>query len=137
MTIDRMRILVAKHSELETKLDLEGVLATLIDHPIYEFFPDRLRLEGKDNIRQFYRDHFATFFPIIKSHTLINECWDTQSACLEYDLYLKGPCNPEQAYRIMVSLTATDSLLIGERFYVDSELARLIAGPSYSKFKKF
>jgi hypothetical protein len=137
MIADEMRKLVKKHADLETKLDLEGVLATLVDNPIYEFHPDRLRLEGKENIRQFYRDHFDTFFPLIKSHVLINECWDNHSACLEYDLYLKAPHNPDRAYRIMVTLTKENSLLIGERFYVENELARLMAGPSFSKFVKF
>jgi hypothetical protein len=35
MTIDDMRNLVQKHADLETKLDLEGVLATLVENPIY------------------------------------------------------------------------------------------------------
>jgi hypothetical protein len=116
MTAEKTRTLVQKHADLETKLDLEGVLATLIDNPIYEFHPARLRLEGKENIRQFYQDHFALFFPLIKSHVLINECWDAHSACLEYDLYLKEPYDSNRAYRIMVTLTEEDSLLIGERF---------------------
>jgi hypothetical protein len=137
MTVDNMRKLVQKHADLETKLDLEGVLSTLVDNPVYEFYPDRLRLEGKENIRQFYQDHFDSFFPLIKSHILINECWDAHSACLEYDLYLKEPHNPNRAYRIMVVLTEKNSLLIGERFYVESELARLMAGPSFCKFVKF
>ncbi|CAN5243104.1 hypothetical protein BH10PSE19_BH10PSE19_18590 [soil metagenome] len=137
MTVDEMRKLVQIHADLETKLDLDGVLATLVENPIYEFHPDRLRLEGKENIRQFYRDHFDTFFPLIKSHKRVNECWDANSACLEYDLYLKPPYDPERAYRIMVVLTEENSHLIGERFYVENELARLMAGPSFSKFVKF
>lgn len=137
MALYEMRTLVQKHADLETKLDIDGVLATLIENPIYEFYPDRLRLEGKENIRQFYRDHFDSFFPLIKSSVLINECWDANTACLEYDLYLQPPYNPERAYRIMTVLTKENSLLIGERFYVENELARLMAGPSFSKFVKF
>jgi len=137
MTIEAMRKLVQKHSDLENKLDLDGVLATLVENPVYEFHPDRLRLEGKENIRQFYREHFDAFFPLIKSHVLINECWDAHSACVEYDVYLKEPYNPDRAYRIMVVLTEENSRLIGERFYVDNKLARLMAGESFSKFVKF
>lgn len=133
MTVDEMRKLVQKHAGLETQLDLNGVMETLVDSPIYEFHPDRLRLEGKENIRQFYRDHFDTFFPLIKSYVPINECWDVHSAYLEYDLYLKEPYNSERAYRIIVVLTEENSRLIGERFYVENGLARLMAGPSYSK----
>lgn len=137
MTVDEMRKLVQKHADLESQLDLEGVLSTLVDNPIYEFLPDRLRLEGKDNIREFYQNHFDYFFPLIKSHTLINECWDDHSACLEYDLYLKEPYDSNRAYRMHVILTADNSHLIGERFYVENELAQLMAGPSFNKFVKF
>lgn len=137
MTVDEMRKLVQKHSDLETNLDLEGVLETLVENPVYEFHPARLRLEGKENIRQFYRDHFDSFFPLIKSHVMINECWDNHSACMEYDLYLKEPHDPSKAYRIMVVLSEENSLLIGERFYVENELAQLMAGSSFNKFIKF
>lgn len=137
MTVDDMRKLVQKHSDLETNLDLEGVLKTLVENPIYEFHPARLRLEGKENIRQFYRDHFDSFFPLIKSHVMINECWDTHSACMEYDLYLKEPHDPGRAYRIMVVLSEENSLLKGERFYVENELAQLMAGSSFNKFINF
>ena len=137
MTVDDMRQLVQKHADLETQLDVEGVLDTLIDHPIYEFYPDRLRLEGKENIRQFYRDHFDAFFPLIKSHVPLSEYWEEERASFEYDLYLKPPYDPARAYRIKVVLSAEKFRLIGETFYVENELARLMAGPSLSKFVKF
>ena len=135
MTVHDMQQLIQRHADLETQQDVEGVLSTLVDHPVYEFHPDRLRLEGKENIRQFYKDHFEYFFPLIKSHELINACWDEQSACFEYDLYLKD--TSDKAYRIMVVLTAENDRLIGERFYVETELAQLMAGPSFRKFVKF
>lgn len=137
MTVDEMRKLVQKHSDLESNLDLEGVLETLVENPTYEFHPARLRLEGKENIRQFYRDHFDSFFPLIKSYVMVNQCWDTHSACMEYDLYLKEPHDPSRAYRIMVVLSEENSLLKGERFYVENELAELMAGSSFDKFLKF
>jgi hypothetical protein len=137
MTAEKMRNLVQKHADLEMKLNLEGVLATLVENPIYEFHPGRLRLEGKENIREFYREHFDAFFPLIKSHILIQECWDAHNASMKYDLYLKPPYDPNRAYRIMVSLTEKNGLLIGERFYVDDELARLMTGKTFDKFVKF
>lgn len=132
-----MRSLVQKHADLELKLDLDGVLATLVENPIYEFHPARLRLEGKENIREFYQEHFNSFFPLLKSHELINECWDEHSVSMEYDIYLKPPYDPNRPYRIMVSLTEENGLLIGERFYVEDELARLMAGKTFEKFVKF
>jgi hypothetical protein len=136
MTKELMHRLVQKHAALEEKLDLEGVLATLIDEPIYEFHPARLRLTGKESVREFYREHFDAFFPLIAGHTIINECWDEHSACLEYDLKLKAPYD-KQVFRIMVVLTEQSGLLVGERFYVNETLAKLMAGKAYGKFEKF
>lgn len=138
MSTDKiMRTLVQKHTDMEIQLDVEGVLSTLVENPVYEFHPARLRLEGKENIREFYQEHFDAFFPLLASNKLINECWGDHSACMEYDVYLKPPHDPNRAYRISVVLTEKDGLLIGERFYVEEELARLMAGKTFEKFVKF
>ena len=136
MTIQEMKVLVQKHADLESKHDLEGVLATLVEDPIYEIYPMRLKLEGKENIRAFYREHFDSFFPLIASFQLINEWWDSESAAMEYDLFLKPPY-AEKSYRIQVILTAKNNLLLGERFYISQELARLMSGAAFSRWKKF
>ncbi len=137
MIAEKIRQLVQKHADLEVKLDLEGVLGTLADCPIYEFYPARLKLEGKENIRKFYRQHFDCFFPKIKSFQLINEWANENAVCFEYDLYLKEPFDPNRVFRIMVVVTAKDSLLLGERFFVEDELVRLMTGPSFNLFTKF
>jgi hypothetical protein len=131
MDRDQMRGLVQRHADLETKLDLDGVMSTLVDHPIYEFYPIRLKLEGKENVREFYRDHFLSFFPMIASHVVISETWLSDAAFLEYDLKLKD--HSEKTYRIMVVLNAKNSLLIGEKFFVDDELVKFMCGNSFSK----
>jgi len=136
MTNDKMRKLVQKHMECETNLDLEGVLETLVDHPVYEFYPLRLKLEGKENIRKFYREHFDDFFPKIKSHKLINEWWGPETVCMEYDLWLNEPAL-DRAHRILVVLTAKGLLLNGERFYAEEELVRLMTGNTFSRLVKF
>jgi hypothetical protein len=119
------------HADRETHLDLEGVLSTLVDHPVYEFFPIRLKLEGKENIRQFYKDHFSSFFPMIASHVVASETWISDGAFLEYELKLKD--NPNKTYRILVVLKAADSLLVGEKFFVEDALAKFMCGPSFSR----
>ncbi|MFD0002588.1 hypothetical protein ACFVJ4_09195 [Streptomyces sp. NPDC127178] len=136
MSADEMRELMMAHSTCETDTDLQGTMNTLVENPVYEFHPARLRLEGREKVERFYREHFSSFFPLIESHAPVSECWDSHSACLEYDLRLKAPHN-SQVYRIMVVLTREGQLLTGERFYVCEELARLMAGASFHEFVKF
>lgn len=137
MTEERMRALVQKHIEMETNTDVEGTLETLVDHPVYEFYPLRLKLTGKENIRQFYREHFDVFFPKIQSNEQINAWWGSHTACLEFDLYFKPPLDPKRAYRIVIVLTEKDGLLLGERFFAEEELVRLMTGKLFSHLVKF
>ncbi|MEU6705691.1 hypothetical protein [Streptomyces wuyuanensis] len=136
MSADKMRELMKAHSTCETNTDLQGTMNTLVENPVYEFHPARLRLEGREKVERFYREHFDSFFPLISSHEPVSECWDSHSACLEYDLRLRAP-HDSQVYRIMVVLTREGQLLAGERFYVCEELARLMAGASFDEFVKF
>lgn len=136
MTIEEMKKLVQKHAALESSHDVEGVLATLVEDPVYEIYPACLKLQGKENVRAFYREHFDSFFSLIASFQLINEWWNPESVCMEYDLFLKAPYS-EKPYRILVVLTAKNNLLLGERFYIDEELAQLMSGTAFSRWKKF
>lgn len=129
-----MRNLVQKHADFETKLDLAGVMSTLVENPVYEFYPMRLKLEGKENVQEFYKEHFSSFFPMISCHTVVSETWSSDVAFLEYDLVLKG--RPEKAYRIMAVLRAEDSLLIGEKFFIEDELVSLMCGKSFSRLTR-
>lgn len=136
MTIEDMKLLVKKHADLEDKRYLEGTLATLVENPVYEIYPARLKLQGKENLAAFYREHFDSFFPLIESFQLINQWWAPESACLEYDLFLKVP-HAEKPYRILVILTAKNNLLLGERFYISEELAHIMSGTAFSRWEKF
>lgn len=136
MTIENMKQLVQQHATLETQHDVEGVLATLVENPLYEIYPARLKLQGKENVRAFYREHFDSFFPLIFSSKLLNEWWSSESACMEYDLFLKAPY-AEKSHRILVVLTAKNNLLLGERFYISEEFAKIMSGTTFSLWKKF
>lgn len=136
MTIEDMKYLVQTHANFEQSQDIEGTLSTLVENPIYEIYPARLKLEGKENIATFYKEHFHSFFPLISSFQLLNEFWTSESACMEYDLMLKAP-HDKQTHRIMVVLTAKNGLLLGERFYISENLAQIMSGSAFNLWQKF
>lgn len=39
MTIEEMKKLVQKHAALESSQEAEGILATLVENPVYEIYP--------------------------------------------------------------------------------------------------
>ena len=136
MSADEMRRLVEEHSAAETRVDLDATMATLVDHPVYEFHPARLRLEGREDVARFYREHFDSFFPLIASNTPINACWGEDSASMEFDVYLKPPYD-KHPYRINVVLSREGDLLIGERFYTSLELVKLMTGNTFDLLRPF
>ncbi len=136
MSTDDMRRLVAEHSDAETRVDLEATMATLIDHPVYEFHPARLRLEGREHVARFYREHFDAFFPLLESHVQISETWDENGACLEFDITLKPP-HEAHPHRINVVLTRDGNRLVGERFYTSLDLVKLMTGQTFELLRPF
>lgn len=136
MTIEDMKELVKNHGDFEERLDIDGVLATLVEDPVYEIYPARLKLQGKKDVKIFYREHFDTFFPLIESSKLINEWWGPESAAFEYDLFLKAPYTGDP-YRVLVVLTAKNNLLLGERFYISDELAQIFSGSAFDLWENF
>jgi hypothetical protein len=64
-----------------------------------------------------------------------SECWDTHSACMEYDLYLKEPHDPTRAYRIMVFPQIQPKLaMIVKGFFIRPKLLILIQKSMNDKY---
>ena len=52
-----------RHAALEARCDLEGTMATLVDDPVYGFFPIGLGMRGRDQVRRYYEHLFRSFVP--------------------------------------------------------------------------
>ena len=57
----RIKRLWVRHSIAEDRQDIDGLIATLAADCAYEVVPTRLRWEGHDGARAFYRELFAAF----------------------------------------------------------------------------
>ena len=51
---EAMYALGMKHATLEAAGDLEGTMATLVDEPVYEFWPIGRRMVGQEQVRRWY-----------------------------------------------------------------------------------
>ncbi len=54
VTVERMLELGNEHEQTEFAHDWDATLATLVDHPVYHWFPQRLRIEGREAVRAMY-----------------------------------------------------------------------------------
>lgn len=127
-SVDRMVELARHHAELEAKCDIAGTLATMIEHPIYEFFPAGLRMQGAENVRRYYENLLNVFVPNT-SASLIDEWVSERSVAQEYEIVF-DPKGAVEAHRVIgiLYLAEGTELLGGERVYASERCARLMLG---------
>src|SRR6266536_2926981 len=61
LTPEKMTEILMKHELFEFDEDLDGVLTTLIDVPVYELHPQGYRITGKEAVREFYERTLPIF----------------------------------------------------------------------------
>jgi hypothetical protein len=125
--VDDMYRLGTKHAQLEARRDLEGVMATLVAEPEYEFWPAGLRMSGAAQVRRYYEHLFSWFIPRTISHELIAQWASVSAVAQEYriDLDIDGA---RESHRVVGILYATGPLLGGERVYASERCMRRMVG---------
>ncbi len=133
-TVERMLELGSRHARLEDEGDFDGTLATLVDDPVYEFWPVGLRMQGMENARRYYEHLFGTFMPSIRGYTLLDEWVSLTSVAQEYEIVVDVE-GRDEAFRVIGVLfiddparAATDPRLGGERVYASERCIRHMAG---------
>ena len=94
-TSEMMYELGTRHAVLETAGDLEGTMATLIEVPIYEFWPMGKRMVGQDRVLRYYEHLVNDFMPRQIGVSLIEETISPGALSQEYLIELNGPDGPE------------------------------------------
>lgn len=135
-SVTDMYELGSRHAELETKADLEGTLATLVDDPVYEFYPQQLRMRGLQQVRRYYEHLFGSFIPSTRSYRLIQEWVNEHSVAQEYDIDVDVGGVVER-HRVIGVLVAEGGLLGGERVYASERCARLMLGDLLDELESF
>lgn len=126
-TAERMHELGAKHAKLEADCDLEGTLATVVAHPVYEFHPAGVRLEGREQVRRYYEHLLTHFVPKTRGVTLVEEWVSAASVAQEYEITVDVE-GALETHRVIGILFAEGERLGGERIYSSERCARLMLG---------
>lgn len=127
-----MEKLGGRHAELEARCDLEGVLATLVASPHYEFWPTGLRLSGGSLVRRYYEQLFVNFISRTRSYELIGQWGDESAVVQEYTVTLEVDGGME-THRILGILYADGNRLGGERVYASDRCIRRMVGDLWSE----
>ena len=130
-----MAELGTRHSTLEARGELEPLLETLVDDPVYEFHPIGLCMRGGDLVRRFYTQFCERFLPMRHSFTLVAEWVSETSVAQEYDVSLRVDGRVE-THRVLGVLYASGGLLAGERVYASERFIRLMTGDLFDELER-
>jgi hypothetical protein len=136
-TPEMMRELGTRHATLETEGDLDGTMATLIEVPVYEFWPMGKRMVGQDRVRRYYEHLIKDFMPRQIAFTMIEETLSAGALSQEYSIEMKG-LEGSEFYRVLgVLYAAPDSpgLLGGERIWGSEDFLHQMIGPIWHELE--
>jgi hypothetical protein len=136
-TIEKMREVGTLHATLETDGDLDGTMATLIEVPVYDFWPMGKRMVGQDSVRRYYEHLINDFFPRQIGFTMIEETISPSALSQEYIIEMNGSDGPEN-YRVLGILFRTPdspNLLGGERIWGSDDFLRQMIGPIWDELE--
>ncbi len=106
---------------------MDATLATLVEDPVFEFFPSRLTIRGWDLIEQFYREQYPRFASKVLGSEVLGEWANEHTAVQEYAIEVRGINGPE-SYRVMSAFPVIDGKLAGERLFCDEGFLRVLLG---------
>lgn len=136
-TTELMREVGTLHATLEGDGDLEGTMKTLVDVPVYEFWPMGKRMVGADAVLRYYTHLIEDFIPRQIGYTMIEETLSESALSQEYIIELHGPDGPESHRVLGVLYAAKESpgLLGGERIWGSEEFLRRMIGPVWDQLE--
>lgn len=127
--------MVHQHALLEGPAgDLEGLMATMVDEPLFEFFPLRKQFKGAAEVRSYYEYWFSDFSKCVLSAEQVSESIGSVGVAVEYDMMVLHPGEDSPTkHRIMTILTFGDDRVSGERMYSDDKLFQTMLGPQLAR----
>lgn len=133
---EAMRELGTRHAQLEAEGKLDLVMDTLVEDPVYEFWPVGLRMRGRDQVRRYYEHLIGTFFGEQKSYRLIEEWLTERSLAQEYEMVVRFDGGDETHRVIGILFAAQDGLLGGERVWGSKAVLRKMIGPVWDELEQ-
>jgi len=133
---EQVAALGAYHAEREAACDFAAVMATLNDHPVYDYPNLRKRFSGRDKAEQFYTYFFAHFSPHVVAGRLLREWANDTSVAQEYDITL-SISGQQETHRVLGVLYVVGDRLGGETIYASEAAVRRMLGPLFEELEDY
>lgn len=132
LSLNEVAALGALHAEREAAQDLDGVMATLNDNPVYEYPTLGKQFSGSENALRFYQHFFANYSPNVVGSTLIGQWVNENSVAQEYvvDCSFNGV---KESHRVLGVLLVEGDKLSGERIFANEQVIKRMIGPMFDQ----
>lgn len=131
---EAMRELGMRHAQLEAEGDLDAVMETLVEDPVYDFWPIGLRMRGRAAVRRYYEHLVGTFYGEQKSYRLIEEWVSERSLAQEYEMVVAFDTGLE-THHVIGILFAEGDRLGGERIWGSKAILKKMVGPVWDELE--
>ena len=124
------------HAAAEKTLNVDGIMATLCEDPVYEIFPAGLRLQGKPAVREFYEKILPAFTVEVPpasgffgklSDSPVEILWiGEESIVSRDDFMLVGKDGTARDFRHLTVVSLSGDLLLGEMMFSTAACAEVM-----------
>ena len=137
-TAESMHALGMRHATAEAEGDLEATMATLVDEPVYEFWPMGKKMVGTDAVLRYYEHLVSDFMPSQIGYRMIAETVSAEALSQEYVIELHGEDGQPETHRVLGVLFAANDgsgLMGGERIWGSDAFLRRMIGPIWDELE--
>jgi len=133
MPRERMVQLGMEHELCEFSADMEGLIATLVDVPVYELHPRGVRITGRDAVRAFYSKTIPIFQQFderekeVKTRKVLSLAFGESHVACEVESDFTFPNGISKRVQFLAVVEYRDDAIYGERVYSDAEFAKVMA----------
>ena len=128
LSVAEVARLAADHGEFESRGELEPILGTLVEEPIFEFHPPGGALIGMDRLRRYYQRFIDEFMPSVEESFLLGEWSSERAHVYEYQMRMRIGGALEE-HQIVAVMYAAGDRLGGERIYGSEAVLLHMLGP--------
>jgi hypothetical protein len=131
LTPDRMLELAMRHELFEFDNDLDGILATLIETPVYELYPQGIRFTGVEAVRAFYERTLWMFRQLdyrptgVDTRRVVSVAFGDSHLTAELNAEFTTRDGVRKRVQSIAVVEFQGELMVGERLYCDEALAGL------------
>ena len=107
--------------------DVDAVMATLVDEPVFDLLPIRLRLRGHDNVRRYYHHFLGEVMTRATGGRLVGTYVGENEVAYEFVTTYANDAGTE-TFSILAVQPVIGDRVVGERLYGSDRYMHLIVG---------